>query len=69
MPLTGTRSLADLAAQAPHIPSLDVDHWDLPKAQQLHRALSQEMKKETVEANLLGHAREEAAVTPSSTDT
>ena len=33
MPLTGTRDLADLAAQAPHLPSLDVDHWDLPKAQ------------------------------------
>src|SRR5690606_5285640 len=33
MPLTGTRSLADLAAQAPRIPSLDVEHWDLPKAQ------------------------------------
>jgi flavin-dependent dehydrogenase len=42
--------------------------WDLPKAQQLHRALSEEMKKETVAVNLLDHAREEAAVTPSSTD-
>jgi flavin-dependent dehydrogenase len=34
--------------------------WDLPKAQQLHRALSEEMKKETVEVNLLDHAREGA---------
>ncbi len=33
MPLTGTRNLSDLAAEAPHLPSLDVDHWDLPKAQ------------------------------------
>lgn len=33
MPLVGSRNLSDLAAQAPHIPSLDVDHWDLPKAQ------------------------------------
>ena len=33
MPLTGTRDLADLAAQAPHLPSLEVDHWDLPKTQ------------------------------------
>jgi hypothetical protein len=33
MPLTGTRDLSDLAAEAPHIPSLDIDHWDLPKAQ------------------------------------
>lgn len=33
MPLTGTRRLSDLAAHAPAMPSLDVDHWDLPKAQ------------------------------------
>ena len=34
--------------------------WDLPKVQQLHRALSEELKKETVEVDLLGHAREQA---------
>ena len=34
--------------------------WDLPKAQQLHRALSEELKKETVEVDLLDHAREQA---------
>ena len=33
MPLVGTRNLSDLAEQAPHLPSLEVDHWDLPKTQ------------------------------------